>query len=89
MHELALEQARGMTIELRTLLDAAVAAGELAPGIDTARMAIAVQSLQSGSLMNWAILREGTARRFVRRDLEMLIEPYRRKTGARTNRRRR
>ncbi len=77
MHELALAQARAMRGELRALLDEAVVAGELLADTDTVRLATAIQSMQSGSLMSWAILREGQARRFLRRDLEVLIDPYR------------
>lgn len=76
MHELALEQANAMQAELIKLLDEAVEAGELIP-TDTARLATAIQSLQGGSLLSWAILRTGTAQRFLRRDLEVLIGPYR------------
>jgi AcrR family transcriptional regulator len=79
MHELALAQAKAMRAELRALLDAAIAARELRADTDTARLATASQSMQSGSLMSWAVLREGQARRFLRRDLEVLIAPYRRR----------
>ncbi len=76
MHELALEQAKVMQAEVVKLLDEAVAAGELIP-TDTARLAVTIQSLQGGSLLSWAILRTGTAKTFLRRDLETLIGPYR------------
>lgn len=78
MHALALAQAKATRSMLRKLLDEAVDAGELQPSVDTGRLAAAIQSMQGGSLLSWAILREGTARRFLRRDLETLIEPYRR-----------
>lgn len=81
MHEIALEQAKAMTAELKKILDEAVRAGELEK-MDTGRMAITIQSLQGGSLLSWAILRDGTAQRFLRRDLEMLLNPYMR-AGAR------
>jgi AcrR family transcriptional regulator len=87
MHELALEQANHMTAELRKLLDEAVAAGELVPSLDTGRMAIAIQSLQGGSLLSWAILRDGAARTFLRRDLEMLLGPYQRTTKPQASKR--
>jgi AcrR family transcriptional regulator len=77
MHELALAQAKGTRSMLRKLLDEAVEAGELKPSTDTRKLATAIQSLQGGSLLSWAILRDGTARRFLRRDLETLIAPYR------------
>jgi AcrR family transcriptional regulator len=61
----------------RALLKEAIAAGELAPH-DTARMARAINALASGSIITWAIFREGTADRWVRRDLDALLAPYRR-----------
>jgi AcrR family transcriptional regulator len=78
MHELALAQAKATRSMLRKLLDEAVEAGELKESTDTAKLATAIQSMQGGSLLSWAILREGSARRFLRRDLETLIAPYRR-----------
>ena len=77
MHELAFAQAKWTRSMFRKLLDEAVEAGELKASTDTRKLATAIQSLQGGSLLSWAILREGTARRFLRRDLETLIEPYR------------
>jgi AcrR family transcriptional regulator len=87
-HQLALEQARAGRGELRAILDAAVKAGELAP-CDTARLARAVQVTLGGGLIAWAIEREGTAAEWLRDDLEMLLQPYRRSgKAARTKRRR-
>jgi AcrR family transcriptional regulator len=60
----------------RTLLKEAIAAAELKPH-DTARMARAINALAAGSLINWAIFREGRAETWVRRDVEMLLAPYR------------
>lgn len=77
MHELALAQAKEARTLLRAWLNEAVEAGELKDSTDTAQLATAIQSMQGGSLLSWAILREGSARRFLRRDLETLIEPYR------------
>jgi AcrR family transcriptional regulator len=81
MHELAFAQAKETRTLLRAWLDEAVAAGELKDSTDTAKLATAIQSMQGGSLLSWAILREGNARRFLRRDLETLIEPYRTARG--------
>jgi AcrR family transcriptional regulator len=74
-HRYALEGARAMSAEMQSLLDAAVAAGELKQ-CDTARLARLVQNVLHGALVSWAILREGTAREWVRRELEGLLEPY-------------
>jgi AcrR family transcriptional regulator len=71
----ALEQARAFQVELHALLDAAVAAGEVAP-CDTARLARLLQETLHGALVTWAIYREGTAREWVRQELEMLLTPY-------------
>lgn len=59
----------------RAFLDEAVSAGELVP-CDTARLARAVSAIAGGSLIGWAIFREGTAEAFVRADLDTLLEPY-------------
>ena len=59
----------------RALLKEAVAAGELKPH-DTARMARAINAIAGGSLISWAVFREGTAEKWLRRDLETLLAPY-------------
>ncbi len=74
-HKFALEHARASQAEIHALLDAAVAAGELAP-CDTGRLARAVESLLGGGLFAWAIHREGTAAQRLREDLRVLLEPY-------------
>jgi AcrR family transcriptional regulator len=75
-HRLALEQARAARGQLRAILDAAVAARELA-GCDTAKLARAVHVMLGGGLIAWAIEREGTAGEWLREDLETLLAPYR------------
>jgi AcrR family transcriptional regulator len=72
-----LESSRRSLDGYRALLDDAVAAGELFP-CDTMRIARVVSALSGGSLISWAILREGTAEAWVRGDLETLLAPYRR-----------
>jgi AcrR family transcriptional regulator len=79
-HRHTLEHARAFQVELNALLDAAVDAGELA-GCDTGSLARLIQELLHGALVTWAIFREGTARDWLRRDLEMLLAPYRRDEG--------
>jgi AcrR family transcriptional regulator len=60
----------------RGLLDDAVAAGELKP-CNTVRLARAVGAMSGGSLIGWAVYREGTAEAWVRADLATLLDPYR------------
>ena len=74
-HRYALEGARAFTAEMQALLDAGVAARELVK-CDTARLALLVQEVLHGSLVTWAIFREGSAREWVWRDLEALLGPY-------------
>ena len=62
----------------KALLDDAVRAGELKP-CDTAKLAHAVSAVSGGSLIAWAVWQKGTAERWVKRDLETLLEPYRAK----------
>lgn len=71
-----LENSRRIAAGYRRLLDEAVAAGEL-KRCDTARLARAVGAMSSGSLIGWAIYREGRAEKWVRGDLETLLNPYR------------
>jgi AcrR family transcriptional regulator len=71
-----LENSRRIVAGYRKLLDEAVAARELGP-CDTARLARAVDAIAGGSLIGWAIAREGTAEAWVRHDLDTLLEPYR------------
>jgi AcrR family transcriptional regulator len=71
-------QARATREELRGLLDAAVAAGELTKGVDTAALARAVEVTISGSLMTWPFYREKPLPAWMRDDLDRLFEPHRR-----------
>ncbi len=60
----------------RALLDEAVDAGMLVP-CDTARLARAAGALVTGSLLGWAVARQGTAEAWIRADLAMLLDRYR------------
>jgi AcrR family transcriptional regulator len=75
-HRLALAHARQFGAELRALLEEAVRAGELRR-CPIARVALAVQSIMGGSMLNWAIYREGKADAWIAADLETLLRPYR------------
>jgi AcrR family transcriptional regulator len=75
-HRHALEHAHAFQGELKALLDAAVDAGELA-GCETGGLARLIQELLHGALVTWAIYRQGTAREWLRRDLDLLLAPYR------------
>lgn len=75
-HRLALAGHLRNIAGYHTLLDEAVAAGELVP-CDTARLARAVSAVAGGSLIGWAIMREGNVVDYVKQDLLTLLEPLR------------
>jgi len=87
---ITLAQFKALQAETRKLLDEAVAARELM-SCDTAELARLVQQVNGGSMLNWAIFREGSLAAWLRRDLEALLGPYRRsvKNSESKNRRRR
>lgn len=76
-HRLALVHARQFRAELRSLIEAAVRVGELRK-CPAAKLANAVQAVIGGSMLNWAIFREGKADTWIIADLESLLRPYRR-----------
>jgi AcrR family transcriptional regulator len=71
-----LEMSRKTLIGYDALLREAVAAGELRR-CDTARLARAINAIVGGSMIGWAVFRKGRADRWVRRDVETLLDPYR------------
>ncbi len=78
-HAITLAQFRVLIAETRRLLDEAVAARELFP-CDTEELARLLQQLNGGAMLGWAVFREGTLERWVRREVEALLRPYRRKS---------
>ena len=74
---ITLAQFKVLQGETRKLLDEAVAARELVK-CDTAELARLIQQVQGGSMLHWAVFREGSLAAWLRRDLEALLGPYRR-----------
>jgi|EndMetStandDraft_3_1072993.scaffolds.fasta_scaffold94853_3 AcrR family transcriptional regulator len=60
----------------RQLIRSAVDAGELDGGLDPARMARTIEAVVGGSMLSWAFYQEGSAARWVRSDLDAVLEPY-------------
>jgi AcrR family transcriptional regulator len=87
-HRLAMAHACQFGAEVRALLKEAVRAGELRK-CPTTRLARAVQSIIGGSMLNWAIYREGKADAWIAADLETLLRPYRADAVSQRNARRR
>jgi AcrR family transcriptional regulator len=75
---LALEKSRRILAGYRALIDDAIAAGELAP-TDADRLARSVHAVVGGSLINWAVQRDGALLTWMRDDLDALLAPYRRR----------
>lgn len=85
--KLADAAAQSMRREIRKFLDDAIKSGELQP-CDTERLAMAVAGMMNGSLLQWAIDREGDVKERMRADLDTLLRP-RRVPSTRIPRRRR
>jgi len=75
-HRLALAHAREFRKQLGEMVHAAVRAGELRR-CNALRLANALQGIIGGSMLNWAIHREGKAAAFILADLDTLLQPYR------------
>jgi AcrR family transcriptional regulator len=71
-----LAQFKAVREETQRILDEAVAVGELVK-CDTAALARFLQQVFNGSMVDWAVFREGTLQQWLRRDLEALLTPYR------------
>lgn len=82
-HRHALAASRRTREGLRGLVKEAIAAGEIRR-CDAGRLASALQATMSGSLLNWAVHREGDLVAWVRKDLRAVLAPYR--TDARRRR---
>ncbi len=75
-HRLAMRNSHETLRGYRALLDEAVTAGELVP-CDTARLARALAAMSGGSMLSWAILRQGKVAAWLRYDIETLLGPWR------------
>jgi AcrR family transcriptional regulator len=80
--EITLAQFRALRTETKRVLDEAVAAREL-DRCDTEGLARLLQQLHDGAVLGWAVFREGSLDGWVRREVEALLRPYRRKMPVR------
>lgn len=69
-------QARASRVELQRLIEAAIAAGELAASVNPKQLARTVEAILGGSMMSWAYYQEGTAAHWMRDDLDAVLKPY-------------
>ncbi len=70
------KQARATRAGLKRLVEAALKAGELTPSVKPANLARTIETVLSGSLITWGFYRERTAARWMRTDLESVLEPW-------------
>jgi len=75
-HRFALASSAQIHEGIRALVAKGIRAGEIVK-CDASRLARALQAAMNGSLLNWAIHREGALRGWIRRDLETVLRPYR------------
>lgn len=66
---------RAMTDSIAALLDEATARGELPRGTDTDALARSVLNAYNGSLITWAIVREGELTDWLERELRHVLAP--------------
>ena len=66
----------GMHSGIQALVREAIAAGEMKK-CDAGRVARAIQATLNGSLQDWAIHREGEMAQWIRKDLRVVLDPYR------------
>jgi hypothetical protein len=61
---------------LQQLVEDATAEGELARTTDAAGLARTIEAIVSGSMMTWAFYRQGSAKRWMQRDLDAVLAPH-------------
>ena len=71
-----LVQSRATRDGFEELIGEAVAARELVRGTDARKLARTVEAVLSGSLLTWAIYREGTAARWMRERVDEVLAPH-------------
>ena len=69
-------QARRTRTAITKLLTEAVARGELAKGANPKQLARTIETIIGGSMLTWATYREGTAVRWMRQDLDLVLAPF-------------
>lgn len=76
---LTVENNRRAVEGFKQILDKAIEAGELAESyVDTTQLAETIYAMHMGSLFTWSVTHEGTLASKIRRDLDILLRPFRR-----------
>lgn len=69
-------QARATRAGLKRWIEAAIKRKELLPMAKPAQLARSIETTVSGSLIQWAFYREGSAAKWLKQDLEAVLAPY-------------
>lgn len=77
------KQARATRREIEKLVREAVAKGELKAGTPPSALARMLETAISGSLMTWACYQQGPAARWLRHDVDAVLQPYTPRSRAR------
>jgi AcrR family transcriptional regulator len=75
-HQFARAQAVATQDALSRIVQEAIDVGELVKHTDADEVARLTQSLVGGSLLAWGFFRDGTAERWVGRDVDAMLAPY-------------
>ncbi len=70
------KQARESRQELQKLIRAAIDHGQLVPSTSPKQLARTIEAIVSGSMLSWAFYHKGTAAKWMRQDLDMVLKPY-------------
>lgn len=68
--------ARASRQQLQLLIEEAIAAGELKAATNPKQLARTIEAVVNGSMLNWAFYQTGSAQKWMRQDLDAVLEPY-------------
>jgi AcrR family transcriptional regulator len=70
------KHARASREEIEKLIKEAIKANELAGSTNARQLARTIEAVVSGSMLSWAFYQEGSAAKWMRRDLDAVLKPY-------------
>ena len=70
------KHAAATRVELQKLIKEAIDAKEMSPDTDPKQLARTIEAVVGGSMMSWAYYQNGPAAKWMRHDLDAVLEPY-------------
>lgn len=70
------KNARASRVELQQLIKEAIEAGELVSSTNPRQLARTIEAVVGGSMLSWAFYQEGSAAKWMRKDLDAVLKPY-------------